>query len=143
MKTSEKTKSTFGNIGLASNEESAAAEYLREHFLDETNRVSAPVHPRKTIYTRFGKRFLDIMISFPAFLILLPFNVVFGICTFFDVGNPVFFKQTRMGMNEKPFTMVKFRNMNEKKAKDGKLLPPSQRVTKFGKFMRKLSLDEL
>lgn len=143
METVKKTKSIFGNIGLVSNEESAAAEYLREHFLDETNRLSAPVHPRKTIYTRFGKRLLDILISFTIFVILFPFNIVFGICTFFDVGHPIFFKQTRMGMNEKPFIMVKFRNMNEKKDKDGKLLPPSQRVTKFGKFMRKLSLDEL
>ena len=122
METAEKTKSTFGNIGLVSNEESAAAEYLREHFLDETNKSSVPVHPRKTIYTRFGKRLLDILISFPIFVILFPFNIVFGICTFFDVGHPIFFKQTRIGMNEKTFIMVKFRNMNEKKDKDGKLL---------------------
>lgn len=143
MESAEKSKSTFGNKNLVSNEENAAAVYLRDHFLEETNRISAPVHPRKTIYTRFGKRLFDILLSLPAVAILLPFNIVFGICTFFDVGRPIFFKQTRMGMNEKTFTMVKFRNMNEKKDKDGKLLPPSQRVTKFGKFMRKFSLDEL
>ena len=134
---------TYGNKNLASNEESAAVEYLREHFLVQTNERSAAVHPRNTLYTKVGKRCLDILISLPAFIILLPFNLIFGICTFFDVGRPVFFKQTRMGMNEKPFIMVKFRNMNEKKDKDGNLLPPSQRVTRFGKFMRKLSLDEL
>ena len=134
---------TYGNKNLASNEESTAAEYLREHFLDQTNEMSASVHPRKTLYTKVGKRCLDILISLPAFIILLPFNFIFGVCTFFDVGHPILFKQTRMGLNEKPFTMVKFRNMNEKKDKDGNLLPPSQRVTKFGKFMRKLSLDEL
>ena len=140
VKTAEKT---YGNRGLASNEESAAVEYLREHFLDETNRLSAPVHPRQTIYTRFGKRLLDILISLPAFIILLPLNIVFGICTFLDVGRPILFRQTRVGMDEKPFTMVKFRNMNEKKDKDGNLLSPAQRVTKFGRFMRKFSLDEL
>ena len=139
----ENTNTSFGNKNLASNEEAWAADYLREHFLDETNEKSMPVRPRNTIYTRHVKRILDILISFPVFIILLPFNFLFGICTYFDVGHPVFFKQTRMGMNEKPFTMVKFRNMNEKKDNDGKLLPPSQRVTKFGKFMRKLSLDEL
>lgn len=143
MGTAKKMENTFGNKNLASNEESAAAEYLAKHFLDETNKASAPVHPRKTIYTKFGKRFLDILISLPACIILLPFNVLFGICTFIDVGHPIFFKQTRMGMDERLFTMVKFRNMNEKKDKDGNLLPPSQRVTRFGKFMRKLSLDEL
>ena len=141
--TKDKSDTTLGNKNLASNEETRAAEYLRDNFLESTNRRSASVNPKNTIYTKYIKRCLDLMISTPAFIVLLPFNVLFGLCTFFDVGRPIFFKQTRIGMNGKPFTMVKFRNMNEKKDKDGKLLPPSERVTKFGKFMRKLSLDEL
>ena len=141
--TRERTAAAVGNKNLSSNEETWTAEYLREHYLEETNEKSPPVHPRNTIYTRVIKRLLDVLVSFPAFIVLLPFNFIFGICTFLDVGHPIFFKQTRMGMNEKPFTLVKFRNMNEKKDKDGKLLSPSQRVTKFGKFMRKYSLDEL
>lgn len=136
-------QNTVGNRNLASSEETRAADYLREHFLEETNLRALPVHPKNTFYTRYGKRALDILISLPAFVVLLPFNLVFGICTFFDVGRPILFKQTRMGMNEKPFVMVKFRNMNNKTDAEGNLLPPSQRVTKFGKFMRKLSLDEL
>ena len=136
-------KNAIGNKDLASNEEIAAVEYLRVNFLDETNQNAKPVHPKKTFYTRYGKRALDIILSLPAFIILLPFNFVFGICTFFDVGRPIFFKQTRMGLNEKPFTMVKFRNMNENMDADGSLLPPSKRVTKFGRFMRKFSFDEL
>jgi O-antigen biosynthesis protein WbqP len=79
----------------------------------------------------------------PVFILLLPLNCIFGICTFFDVGRPIFYQQTRVGKDGKHFTLVKFRNMNNKTDADGKLLPPSQRVTKFGKFMRKLSLDEL
>lgn len=141
--TRERKANTVGNKDLSSSEETWAAEYLREQFLERTNLNSAPVHPKNTLYTRRFKRLLDILISFPAFIVLLPLNLIFGICTFLDVGRPIFYKQTRMGRNEKPFTMVKFRNMNEKKDKDGKLLSPSQRVTKFGKFMRKLSLDEL
>ena len=137
------SKSTVGNRRLSSNEEKAAADYLREHFLDITNSNSKPVQPRNTIYAKYVKRLLDILISLPIFIFLLPFNFIFGICTLIDVGLPIFYKQTRMGRNEKPFTMVKFRNMNEKKDADGNLLPPSQRVTKFGKFMRKFSLDEL
>lgn len=139
----EKGKHVLGNNNLASNEESAAVEYLREHFLDDTNQKSAPVCPKNTMYTRVWKRVLDILISFPACVVLLPVNVILGICTFFDVGRPVFFKQTRIGMNGKPFTLIKFRNMNTKTDADGNLLPPAQRVTKFGRIMRKLSLDEL
>ena len=133
---------SVGN-NLASNEEIKAVEYLKLHYLEKINQQSKPVHVRDTFYTRFGKRVLDIIISFPAFILLLPFNCVFGICTFFDVGKPIFYKQTRAGKDGKPFTMIKFRNMNNNTDKDGKLLPPSQRVTKFGKIMRKLSLDEL
>lgn len=138
-----KTKVTYGNRNLASNEEISAAAYLREHFLEQTNAMSPQVHPRDTLYTRVGKRCLDILIALPACIVLLPFNLLFGVCTLLDVGRPIFYKQTRVGMHEKRFTMVKFRNMNEKKDRDGNLLPPSQRVTKFGRLMRKLSLDEL
>ena len=132
-----------GNKSLVSNEEEQVAQLLREKNLQHKNETAAPVHPKNTLYTRYGKRCLDVIISFPAFIILLPFNLIFGICTFFDVGRPIFYKQTRVGKDGKHFTLVKFRNMNNKTDADGKLLPPSQRVTKFGKFMRKLSLDEL
>ena len=133
----------LGNQSLISNEEEAVASLLRAQNYAHTNAISAEVRPRNTFYTRVGKRLLDVLISLPVFLILLPFNLIFGICTFFDVGRPIFYRQTRVGRNGSHFTMVKFRNMNEKKDADGKLLPPAQRVTKFGKFMRKLSLDEL
>lgn len=141
--TNSKRKGFAGKNILISNEEEQVAELLREKYLAHTNATSAPVRPKDTFYTRYGKRILDIVISLPAFIILLPFNLIFGICTFFDVGHPIFYKQTRVGKDEKPFVMVKFRNMNENKDAEGKLLPPSQRVTKFGKFMRKFSLDEL
>lgn len=132
-----------GNSSLVSNEEELVAELLRKKNLQHKNEISAEVHPKNTLYTRYGKRVLDILISLPAFSILLPFNIIFGVCTFIDVGSPIFYKQTRVGKDGKHFTLIKFRNMNNKTDADGKLLPPSQRVTKFGKFMRKLSLDEL
>ena len=134
---------TVGNANLSSNEEDYVAQMLREKYLQKKNENSAPVYPKDTFYTRYGKRALDIGISLPAFTVLLPFNALFGICTFIDVGSPIFYKQTRVGKDGKHFTLVKFRNMNNKTDKDGNLLSPSQRVTKFGKFMRKLSLDEL
>lgn len=132
-----------GNTSLISNEEEKAAKELREKYLQHKNETAEPVNAKDTFYTRYGKRLLDIVISFPIFVILLPLNMLFAICTLLDVGRPIFYKQTRVGKYGKHFTMIKFRNMNNKTDADGKLLPPAQRVTKFGKIMRKLSLDEL
>ena len=134
---------TVGNKNLISSEEEKWAELLRDRNLKMVNDRDGQVKPANGIYVRYVKRVLDLLIAVPVFLVLLPFNIIFGICTFFDVGRPIFYKQTRIGKNGKPFIMVKFRNMNNKKDADGKLLPAAQRVTKFGKFMRKFSLDEL
>ena len=124
-------------------DEDAIAAYLRERNLARVNAETEPVHYRDTIYTKYIKRILDLVVAVPAFLVFLPFNIIFGICTFFDVGRPILFHQTRMGKNEKPFNLVKFRNMNNNTDEDGKLLPARERVTKFGYFMRSHSLDEL
>ena len=59
------------------------------------------------------------------------------------LGSPVFFRQVRPGMNGKPFEMVKFRTMTDKRGPDGQLLPDAQRLTHFGRFLRSSSLDEL
>lgn len=136
-------KQIVGNSNLVSREEEEAARVLREANLQHKNETAPRVHPKDSFYTRYGKRILDIAIALPAFLILLPFNIIFGICTFFDVGRPIFYKQTRVGKDGKTFILIKFRNMNNKVDADGNLLPPSQRVTRFGRFMRKFSLDEL
>ena len=134
---------TVGNKNLISNEEEQYAAFLKERNLKKTNLNDKNIVPANGIYVRYVKRLLDILFCFPVFVILLPFNFIFGICTFFDVGRPIFYKQTRIGKNGKPFVMTKFRNMNNNTDADGKLLPASKRVTKFGKFMRKFSLDEL
>ena len=132
-----------GNRSLISSEEERYASFLKNRHLEKTNKADKKVIPRSNFYSKYIKRGLDLLISIPAFVILLPLNFVFGVCTFFDVGSPIFYKQTRIGKNGTPFVMIKFRNMNNKMDLDGRLLPPSQRVTKFGKFMRKFSLDEL
>ena len=132
-----------GNKNLISNEEEMLAAFLRERNLEKTNANDKEVHPADGIYVRYIKRLLDLLIGVPAFLITLPFNLIFGICTFFDVGRPIIYKQTRIGKGGRPFIMVKFRNMNNKTDADGKLLPASERVTRFGRIMRKFSLDEL
>lgn len=132
-----------GNASMVSSKEEQVAQMLRDKYLQHKNETAAKVYPKDTFYTRHGKRVLDILISLPVFVITLPINLILAVCTFFDVGRPVLFKQTRVGKDGKTFTLVKFRNMNNKKGPDGKLLPASQRVTKFGRIVRKLSLDEL
>ena len=132
-----------GNEGLASTEEERVASYLRCHNLEHANLVAKPVKPADNLYVRYFKRLLDIAIALPACVVLLPLKGLRALCTFVDVGRPILFKQTRIGKGGKPFTMVKFRNMTNERDADGRLLPPSERVTKFGRLMRKYSLDEL
>lgn len=134
---------TVGNINLISSEEERYADFLKKRNLEKTNSLDMAVHPTKNIYSKYIKRGLDLLLGVPAFIITLPLNVILGICTYFDVGRPIFYKQTRIGKDGKPFIMVKFRNMSNETDSAGKLLPPNERVTRFGKFMRKFSLDEL
>lgn len=96
-----------------------------------------------TFYVKYVKRTLDIIISLAAIIVTLPVNIVIGLVTFLDLGNPIFFSHERPGLGEKPFRMFKFRNMTLETDAEGKLLPPGERVTKIGKFFRKTSLDEL
>ena len=128
---------------LVSDEEDRLVSFLRERNFDRANATAEVVVPRQNLYSRYGKRVLDVSIAAVVLLVTLPFNVVFGLHTLRDVGRPVFYKQERTGRDGKPFVMVKFRNMSDKRDSEGNLLPASERVTKFGRFMRKYSLDEL
>lgn len=96
-----------------------------------------------SFYTVFFKRFLDIILSLLAIIILSPFLILFALLTLIFNGYPIFYKQARPGKNHKVFYIYKFRSMNNKKDKDGNLLPDSQRITAWGKIIRKLSIDEL
>ena len=119
------------------------ARYIAEANLANANEVAAPVKVKNTFYTKYGKRILDIIISGIALLLMFPLNIIIGIVTYFDVGRPIFFHQKRIGINGKEFKIVKFRNMTNAKDENGNLLLPKDRVTKWGKFVRKTSLDEL
>lgn len=111
--------------------------------LAKVNEVSETVTPRKSFYGTYVKRVLDLLIALPCFLITLPINFLIGIGTLCDVGRPIFFKQKRTGKGGKPFFLVKFRNMTNETDEAGALLPAARRTTKFGRFVRKYSLDEL
>lgn len=119
------------------------ADYLAIERLPEVNKLCAPVTVKNTIYTRHIKRLIDIVVSFLVLVVTVPINLVIGMVTLFDVGRPIFFRQTRVGKNGKFFKIIKFRNMRNVCDERGELLPPEQRVTKWGRFVRKTSLDEL
>lgn len=95
------------------------------------------------MYKKYVKRLLDILISGLALILLSPVLLVVAILVRTKLGSPVIFHQERPGKNEKIFTLCKFRTMTEKKDEQGNLLPDSKRLTKFGKFLRATSLDEL
>lgn len=116
---------------------------LAKDRLSHVNRIQKAAVPATTFYGRYIKRILDVIIASIALALTLPINAVIAVVTFFDVGSPVFFRQKRIGRNGDTFTIVKFRNMRDTYDLKGDLLPPEQRVTKWGKFVRKTSLDEL
>lgn len=95
------------------------------------------------MYKRFFKRLFDIILSLIAIILLSPIYIIISILVLIFMGWPILFKQPRPGKNEKIFNMYKFRTMTNKKDKDGNLLPNEKRLNKFGRLLRKTSLDEL
>lgn len=89
------------------------------------------------------KRFFDLTLTILAFLILSPLLLTLSIAVIYKHGSPIIFKQKRPGKEGNPFTFYKFRTMTNEKDKDGNLLPDKNRLTSFGIFLRKTSLDEL
>ena len=95
------------------------------------------------IYRNYLKFLIDFIVSLLSFLILIPvFLVVMIVLTVANQGNPFFF-QRRPGKNGRIFVLMKFRTMSNAKDANGKLLPDEIRLTPFGKFVRKTSLDEI
>lgn len=95
------------------------------------------------LYKRFIKRPMDFMLSFIAIIVLSPVFLIVAFLVRIKLGSPVLFKQKRPGLNEKIFLMYKFRTMTDERDVKGELLPDSFRLTKFGRFLRSTSLDEL
>ncbi len=96
------------------------------------------------MYKNFLKRVFDFIIVLCVLLVIWPFLLIVTILLLiFNEGAGAFFLQERPGYKGKPFKIIKFKTMNEKKGPDGKLLPDVQRITKFGSFVRKMSIDEL
>lgn len=101
------------------------------------------------IYEKYIKRFLDVILSGVAIIILLPVYIAIAIAVRIKLGSPVLFSQDRPGKidpntgKEKIFRLYKFRSMTNETDENGVLLPKEQRLTHFGKKLRSTSLDEL
>lgn len=94
-------------------------------------------------YERFVKRPLDCFLAICAFIVLSPMLGITALLVRIKLGSPVFFTQERPGKDEKTFRLYKFRTMTDEKDENGEPLPDEVRLTKFGRFLRSTSLDEL
>jgi undecaprenyl phosphate N,N'-diacetylbacillosamine 1-phosphate transferase len=95
------------------------------------------------LYRKYFKRPLDFILALFGLIILSPVMLVIAILVRINLGSPVIFKQQRPGLNEKIFTMYKFRTMTDERDEYGNLLSDEKRLTPFGRFLRSSSLDEL
>jgi len=95
------------------------------------------------MYKLFFKRLLDFSITLVGLVVISPILLVLCLLVRIKLGSPIFFKQVRIGKDEKPFKIIKFRTMTDARDADGNLLPDTERFTKFGDFLRNSSLDEL
>lgn len=95
------------------------------------------------MYKFFFKRILDQIVSLIGLILLLPIFFIFMFLIKINIGSPIFFKQSRPGIDGKVFNMYKFRTMTNETNQNGTFLSDKERLTKFGKFLRSTSLDEL
>jgi len=95
------------------------------------------------MYKQFGKRLFDILFTVLALCVFAPIVGVIALFVRVNLGRPIFFFQKRPGLNEKPFTLLKFRTMTAAYDAQGNVRPDAERLTSFGRFLRSTSIDEL
>lgn len=95
------------------------------------------------MYTKTTKRLIDLVVSILLFILLLPILLLISLLVQWFLGRPLLFKQLRPGLYGKPFTIYKFRTMYDARDSQGQLLPDERRLSRFGRFLRSTSLDEL
>lgn len=97
----------------------------------------------KYLYSQWGKRLLDLVLTIPVLLLLAPLIALIALSVRLLLGSPILFHQQRPGLRGQTFTLFKFRTMTEARDARGNLLPDAERLTPFGRFLRNTSLDEV
>lgn len=95
------------------------------------------------LYERGGKRVLDIGVGICGLVLFSPVMAAIAVLVWRDLGSPILFRQTRPGLDGKPFVLLKFRSMHNTELPNGVVLPDGARLTAFGNRLRATSLDEL
>ena len=95
------------------------------------------------MYRTFGKRLFDLVVALPVLIAGAPFLLVLYMLVRIRIGAPAVFRQVRPGKHAKPFTIYKFRTMGDAFDAAGRQLSDGERLTRFGRFLRSTSLDEL
>lgn len=95
------------------------------------------------MYRKYFKRLLDIICAVLALVVFSWLYIIIAVLVRIKLGSPVIFSQERPGKDEKIFKLYKFRTMTDERDENGKLLPDKQRLSKFGIWLRRCSLDEL
>lgn len=98
---------------------------------------------KKSFYSVVVKRLLDVILSGLALMVLSPLMLIISVSELIFHGRPIIYCTKRPGKDGKIFNMYKFRSMTNERGEDGYLLPEEKRLTKFGRFIRKTSIDEL
>jgi lipopolysaccharide/colanic/teichoic acid biosynthesis glycosyltransferase len=93
--------------------------------------------------TPFSKRLLDIIMSAIILILASPFLLLTAVLIFLSYGAPIFFTHERPGKGGQPFKLIKFRSMRDARDQEGNILPDAERITRFGQFIRRTSIDEL
>jgi lipopolysaccharide/colanic/teichoic acid biosynthesis glycosyltransferase len=106
-------------------------------------RLETDIVVQKGIYSKFFKRPIDFLLALLSVIVFSPLFVVISFLVLNKLGKPVIFRQERPGLNEKTFILYKFRTMTDSRDEKGELLPDSLRLTPFGKWLRRTSVDEL
>ena len=95
------------------------------------------------MYEKYFKRIFDIICALAAIIVFSWLYIIVAVLVRVKLGSPVIFKQKRPGKDEKIFELYKFRTMTDERDENGNLLPDDVRLTRFGRLLRKTSLDEL
>ena len=135
-------RSTYDYDSLDEKRQQKIADMVKKDNLDTINQDIVLPAIEFGFYAKYGKRVIDIVISLIVLVLVFPINAIIALITFFDVGFPILFRQTRVGKNHQRFMMVKFRNMTKAVDENGVLLRADLRITKWGSFVRKTSVDE-